>query len=55
VVIINGEASLHPGNSTIPAAYWDKYAKFLQDMTPEEMTNSYSVEIRVKPTKVRAG
>jgi PPOX class probable F420-dependent enzyme len=54
VLIINGEASLRPGIKTIPAAYWDKYTKFLQEMTQEEMTRDYSVEIRVKPTRIRA-
>jgi PPOX class probable F420-dependent enzyme len=54
VVIINGEAELHPNNQTIPAAYWKKYTKLLQHMTPEEMTASYNVEIRVKAAKIRA-
>ena len=54
VVIINGEAQLKPGNRSIPARYWDKYARFLQQMTKEEMTRDYSVEIRIKPTRVRA-
>lgn len=54
VVIIQGEAVLRPGNPTIPARYWDKYSKFLQEMTAEEMTREYSVEIRVKPLRVRA-
>jgi PPOX class probable F420-dependent enzyme len=54
VAIIQGEAVLRPGNRTIPARYWDKYAKFLQSMTADEMTREYSVEIRVKPLKVRA-
>jgi PPOX class probable F420-dependent enzyme len=54
VVIINGEAELNPDNQTIPDAYWRKYKKMLQDMTPEEMTASYNVQIRVKPARIRA-
>jgi len=54
VVIINGEAEARPGNAVIPEAYWKKYRKHLRDMTPEQMTAAYSVEIRVKPTKIRA-
>jgi PPOX class probable F420-dependent enzyme len=52
VVIIHGEARLKPGNSEIPAAYWKKYSKFLQNMTEKEMIADYSVEIRVVPTRV---
>ena len=55
VVIINGDATLHVDNKTIPAAYWEKYARLLQDMSPAEMTASYSVEIRVRPTRIRMG
>lgn len=54
IVIIQGEARLTPGNRTIPPAYWDKYHKFLQTMNEEQMSAEYSVEIRVKPLKVRA-
>ncbi|HET6845447.1 MAG TPA: pyridoxamine 5'-phosphate oxidase family protein [Anaerolineales bacterium] len=53
VVIINGSADLRPGNQSIPAAYWKKYKRLLQDMSPDEMTSSYNVEIRVKPWRVR--
>lgn len=53
VLVIHGEAKLKPGNQNIPRVYWDKYAKFLRDMTAEEMVRDYSVEIRVKPTRVR--
>ncbi len=53
VLVIQGEAKLTPGNRTIPPAYWDKYRKFLQAMNEEQMTAEYSVEIRVKPLKVR--
>jgi PPOX class probable F420-dependent enzyme len=53
VAIINGEAELHPGNRSIPAAYWKKYASHLREMSEAEMTASYSVEIRVRPVRVR--
>jgi PPOX class probable F420-dependent enzyme len=55
VVIINGSAELRPGNRTIPPAYWKKYEHLLQDMSPEEMTASYNVEIRVRPSRIRTG
>ena len=54
VVVIQGEATLAPGNRTIPPGYWDKYRKFLQTMSEEQMIAEYSVEIRVKLLKVRA-
>lgn len=53
VVIISGEAELHPGNTTIPEAYWKKYAHLLQEMSADEMTASYNVQIRVHPVRVR--
>ena len=53
VVIINGEAELRPGNRSIPPEYWKKYERLLQSMSPEEMTASYSVEIRVRPRRIR--
>ena len=53
VVIIQGEAVLRPDNRVIPTRYWDKYSKFLQEMTAEEMILAYSVEIRVRPLRVR--
>lgn len=55
VVIINGDATLHIDNETIPAAYWEKYGRLLQDMSPAEMTASYNVEIRVRPRRIRMG
>jgi PPOX class probable F420-dependent enzyme len=54
VVIINGRAEMHPGNRVIPEAYWKKYRKHLRDMTPEQMAAAYSVEIRVRPSRIRA-
>ena len=53
VLILRGEATLKPGNESIPEAYWSKYRKFLQDMSADEMTASYNVEIRIRPTKIR--
>lgn len=55
IVIVSGEAVMKPDNHTVPQGYWDKYDKYLPDlgMTHEEMMASYSVEIRLKPTRVR--
>jgi PPOX class probable F420-dependent enzyme len=53
VLIVSGEAILQPGIKAIPSAYWDKYAKYMEEMTQEEMTREYSVEIRIAPTKIR--
>jgi len=55
VVIINGDAELHTGNTTIPPTYWKKYSGLLQDMTDAEMASSYNVQIRVRPTRLRTG
>ena len=53
VCIINGEAEVRRGNRIIPPEYWKKYGRLLQDMSPDEMTASYSVEIRVRPRRIR--
>jgi PPOX class probable F420-dependent enzyme len=53
VVIINGQAELRSENRSIPGAYWQKYERLLRDMTPDEMTRSYNVEIRVRPWRIR--
>lgn len=53
VAIINGLAELHPDNTSIPEGYWKKYRGLLQNDTPEGMTSSYNVEIRVRLTKIR--
>ncbi len=53
VVIIQGEARLSPGNRSIPPQYWGKYRKLLNTMSEEQMIAEYSVEIRIKPLKVR--
>jgi hypothetical protein len=52
-VIISGEAQLTFGNQRIPDGYWDKFKPLLQNDTPEEMTASYNVEIRVRPSRIR--
>ncbi len=53
VLIIQGEARLSPGNRSIPSPYWDKYRKLLNTMSEAQMIAEYSVEIRIKPLKVR--
>lgn len=53
VLIIQGEARLKPGNDTVPAGYWGKYRKFMTTMNAEQMIAEYSVEIRVRPLRVR--
>jgi PPOX class probable F420-dependent enzyme len=57
VAIINGLASFTHVNRSIPIGYWKKYSKFLPgvNLTEEEMVEEYSVEIRVKPMKLRGG
>jgi PPOX class probable F420-dependent enzyme len=53
--VIQGEASIRPGNQSIPSGYWAKYEKLLPeiDLTTEQMIRDYSVEIRVKPLRAR--
>jgi PPOX class probable F420-dependent enzyme len=55
VVVIVGEASVKPGNKTVPAGYWAKYEKLLPGigLTVDTMIRDYSVEIRIKPTRAR--
>lgn len=55
VYIIDGVASIHPGNKVIPEGYWKKYKKHLAgiDLTVDGMTGDYSVAIEVKPTRAR--
>jgi PPOX class probable F420-dependent enzyme len=56
VVIINGKAEVRTGNRSIPEEYWKKYSQFLDElkMTIEGIVCDYSVEIRIKPTRIRA-
>jgi len=55
VIIINGIASLHPGCTKIYPGYLEKYIHLEASlsMKVDEMIATYSVEIRVKPLKVR--
>ena len=54
-IVIQGEASLRPGNQSIPAGYWAKYEKFLPDisLSVKQMIQDNSVEIRVNPLRAR--
>ena len=55
VFVIVGEASIKPGNKTMPPGYWAKYKKLLPGIgtTVEGMIRDYSVEIRVTPLRAR--
>jgi PPOX class probable F420-dependent enzyme len=55
VVIIQGEASLNPDYKRLHPEYASKYAQYLPDLnvTVEELVTAYTVEIRVKPLRVR--
>jgi PPOX class probable F420-dependent enzyme len=55
VVVINGEARMDPHYQQAHPGYAKKYRKFLPEMnlTQEQMIASYSVEIRIKLTRVR--
>jgi len=55
VIIINGEALIYPGYNNFYPGYLEKYIHLepsLQ-MTIDEMMAAYSVEIRIKPVKIR--
>lgn len=55
VIIINGEASLYPDCTKIYPGYLEKYIHLESSLSMkiDEMIAAYSVEIRVKPLKVR--
>jgi len=55
VIVIVGEASIKPGNKSIPPGYWAKYEKLLPGIgtTTEGMIRDYSVEIRVSRLRAR--
>jgi len=55
VIIINGEASLHPGCTKIHPGYLKKYIHLEASLSRkvDEVIADYSVEIRVRPLKVR--
>jgi len=55
VIIINGEASLYPDCKNLYPGFLDKYIHLEPslEMTVDEMIAAYSVEIRIKPVKIR--
>lgn len=55
VIILNGEARLHPGSIKVHPGFLEKYVHLESslNMKVEDVIKSYSVEIRVKPLKVR--
>jgi PPOX class probable F420-dependent enzyme len=55
VVVIYGEARLDPHYRQPHPGYAKKYQKFLSEMnmTLEQLIVSYSVEIRIRPTRLR--
>jgi PPOX class probable F420-dependent enzyme len=55
VVVIQGEASLNFNYPRAHAGYEKKYAKYLPELslTFEQLVADYSVEIRIKPTRLR--
>ena len=54
-VVINGRAELSSGPNMAPPGYWQKYDKFLPnlELTRQTMMRDYSVQIRIKPEKIR--
>ncbi len=55
VIVLTGEAKLHPGYKAPHPGYVKKYERFLPELqvTLEELSAAYSVEIRIKPGKIR--
>jgi len=55
VVIIHGEAKLKHNYPALHPEYRRKYDPYIlkMDMTPAQMTETYSVEITIRPAKVR--
>jgi PPOX class probable F420-dependent enzyme len=55
VIILTGEAVLNPEYPTPHPGYVQKYERYLPAMhtTMEELSASFSVEIRIKPLKIR--
>jgi hypothetical protein len=56
VLVINGEARLNPDYQQLHDGYAQKYLKLLPaiTMTLEQLAASYSLEIRIRPSWVRA-
>ena len=54
VVVIQGEAHLNPYDQ-LKAGYKEKYFNYITQigMTHDQMVRDYSVEITIKPTKLR--
>jgi PPOX class probable F420-dependent enzyme len=55
VVVIQGQAQLNHNYQQPHPGYKKKYAKYLPEMslTPEQLVAEFSVEITIKPTKLR--
>ena len=55
VVVMYGEAKMDPHYQRPHLGYTRKYQKYLPEMnlTQEQLAATYSVEIRIKPTRVR--
>jgi len=55
VMIVSGEAALYPDYKKVDLGYEAKYKRYFPSisMTVEELTASYSVEIRITPIKIR--
>jgi len=55
VIIINGEATLYPDCKNLYPGFVEKYIQHVAalGMTVDEMASDYSVEIRIKPVKIR--
>ncbi len=55
VLILNGEAELIPDYPSPHPRYVEKYKDYIPQMnaTPEQLFADYSVEIRVRPLRVR--
>ena len=55
VIIIHGEARLHPGYKKLHTGFLEKYIRHESSlqMKMADIASSYSVEIRVKPLRVR--
>jgi len=55
VIVIHGEAVMDPSYLDPHTDYVSKYEKYLPELniTMEQLVADYSVEIRVKPTRIR--
>ena len=57
VVVILGEAQLKPNNLSPHPGYEKKYSKYVPKMslTIDQLVAEYSMEITIKPTRLRGG